>query len=203
LKLNNTVYGFKLIVIWEIKSKVVVAAKVVKISEHEAKHMMDLVESAKENIAGHKISLLLIDAGFIGGASLFKLKHKLKIDFIIRARKNMHAAIDARSLAYVPGCFSGQSKKYSCIGVENLFSYSQYNYEVALKNIYKTDFKAFNLNAVVVTRYKNKKLPKGKETVFLTSLEVKNPCSIVDFYDERSLIENKLFRKLKQGLQYN
>jgi hypothetical protein len=199
IETDKTIYGFKLIVIWEIKSKVVVAAKVVKISEHESKHMLNLTESAKENIAGHKISLLLIDAGFIGGANLFKLKNRLKIDFIVRARKNMHAAVDARSLAFIPGCFKGQSRKYACIGIENLSSYSQYNTSKALKNIYKTDFKSFNLNAVIITRYKDKKLAKGKETVFLTSLDVKDPLVIADFYDDRSEIENRLFRELKQG----
>jgi hypothetical protein len=41
--------------------------KVVKIAEHESKHMTCLVKSAKENIAGSKIELLLIDAGFVNG----------------------------------------------------------------------------------------------------------------------------------------
>ena len=199
IETEKTVYGFKLIVIWEIKSKVVVAAKVTKISEHESRHMLNLAESAKENIAGHKMSLLLIDAGFIGGVSLFQLKNKLKVDFIVRARKNMHAAIDARSLALIPGCSMGQSEQYACIGVENLSSYFQYNTFKALKNIYKTDFKSFNLNAVIITRYKDKKIPEGKETVFLTSLDVKDPLAVADFYDKRSEIENRLFRELKQG----
>ena len=111
----------------------------------------------------------------------------------------MHLSIDARSLAQTSGCFKGQSRQYSCIGIENLSSYSQYNTYGALKNIYKTDFKSFNLNAVVVTRYKDRKLAKGKETVFLTSLDVKDPLRVADFYDKRSEIENRLFRELRQG----
>ena len=154
---------------------------------------------ARQNIGENKISLLLIDAGFVDGVFLFKLKHKLKTDFIVRARKNMHVAMDARSLAQTPGCFKGRGKDYTCIGIENLSSYSQYNTSDALKNIYKTDFKSFNLNAVVVTAYKNKAVTKGRETVFLTSLDVKNPCTVADYYDNRSLIENCLFRELKQG----
>jgi hypothetical protein len=198
-EVKKTTYGFKLIVIWEIKSRVVVAAKVVKISEHESKHMTYLVKNAKENIACQKMSLLLIDAGFISGNSLFELKNKLKIDFIVRAKKNMHVAMDARSLTKTLGCFEGASKDYCCFGIENLSSYYQYNTIDALKNIYKTDFKSFNLNAVVVTKYKGKVVTKGRETVFLTSLDVKNPCDVVDYYDDRSLIENRLFRELKQG----
>ncbi|MCL4416210.1 MAG: transposase [Actinobacteria bacterium] len=199
IEVQKTTYGFKLIVIWEIKSKVIVAAKVVKISEHESKHALSLVETARQNIGENKISLLLIDAGFVDGVFLFKLKHKIKTDFIVRARKNMHVSIDARELAQTPGCFKGKSKDYICIGIENLSSYLQYNYVEALRNIYKKDFKSFNLNAVVVTEYKDRKIPKGREAVFLTSLDVKNPCSVVDYYDERSLIENCLFRELKQG----
>ncbi|MCX6383038.1 MAG: transposase [Actinobacteria bacterium] len=199
IEVEKTTYGFKLIVIWEIKSRVVVAAKVVKTQEHESKHALSLIEMARQNLGESKISLLLIDAGFVDGVFLFKLKHKLKIDFIVRARKNMHVSIDARSLAQTSGCFKGASKEYSCIGIENLSSYSQYNCVEALKNIYKKDFKSFNLNAVVVTGYKDKVVTKGRETVFLTSLDVKNPCAVVDYYDDRSLIENRLFRELKQG----
>jgi hypothetical protein len=199
IEVKKTTYGFKLIVIWEIKSRIVVAAKVVKIQEHESEHMVSLVKSAKEILSGSKISLLLIDAGFVNGKALFELKNKLKTDFIVRARKNMHVSMDARQLSKTQGCFKGDSKEYSCIGIENLSSYSQYNTPDALKNIYKAGFKAFNLNAVVVVRYKNRLIPKDSQVVFLTSLEVKNPCYVIDHYDARSLIENCLFRELKQG----
>ena len=199
IETEKTTYGFKLIVIWEIKSRVIVAAKVTKISEHESKHALSLVDAARQNLAESKISLLLIDAGFVDGKTLFKLKKIFKTDFIVRARKNMHVSIDARSLAQTSGCSKDQSRQYSCIGIENLSSYSQYNTYGALKNIYKTDFKSFNLNAVVVTRYKDRKITKGEETVFLTSLDVKDPLRVADFYDKRSEIENRLFRELKQG----
>ena len=196
---EKTTYGFKLIVIWEIKSRVVVAAKVVKTQEHESKHALGVVEMARQNLGENKIELLLIDAGFIDGVFLFKLKHKLKTDFIVRARKNMNVSLDARQLAQMPGCFKGKGKDYTCIGIENLSSYCQYNHVEALRNICKKDFKSFNLNAVIVTEYKKRKIASKKQTVFLTSLDVKNPCIVVEHYDNRSLIENRLFRELKQG----
>lgn len=39
----------------------------------------------------------------------------------------------------------------------------------------------------------------GQEKVFLTSLPIDDPLTIYDAYDLRSLIENCLFRELKQG----
>jgi hypothetical protein len=57
----------------------------------------------------------------------------------------MHVSLDARSLAKTPGCFKKESKEYSCTGIENLSSYSQYNTGDALKNIYKAGFKALKL----------------------------------------------------------
>ena len=39
----------------------------------------------------------------------------------------------------------------------------------------------------------------GKEPVFVTSLPVNDPMWVLDTYDLRSLIENCLFRELKQG----
>ncbi len=42
-------------------------------------------------------------------------------------------------------------------------------------------------------------LGNHKAKVFLTSLPVDEPLTVIDLYDLRSLIENTLFRELKQG----
>jgi len=50
------IYGYKLIVIWEKISRVIIAAKVVKIADHESKHTLALLSQAKRNIGKRKIT---------------------------------------------------------------------------------------------------------------------------------------------------
>ncbi len=102
VKTEEIIYGFKLIVIWEKNSHVVVAAKVVKIADHESKHTLQLISQAKRNIGAKNISLLLIDNGFMDGKTLWHIKYKMGIDFIVRIRTNMTLASDARSFRQSP-----------------------------------------------------------------------------------------------------
>jgi hypothetical protein len=51
----------------------------------------------------------------------------------------------------------------------------------------------------LIQSYNGEAAEAGKEKVFLTSLPVHDPLAIFDYYDLRSLIENGLFRELKQG----
>ena len=94
-----------LIVIWEKTSRVIVAAKVVKIADHESKYTLALLCQAKRNIGEAKIKLLLIDNGFMDGKTLWEIKYKHRIDFIVRIRTNMSLASDARSFDKLALCF--------------------------------------------------------------------------------------------------
>ena len=51
----------------------------------------------------------------------------------------------------------------------------------------------------MVTKWDGKVYDPGHEKVFATSLDVSDPIKIIDNYCLRSLIENTLFRELKQG----
>jgi len=197
-------YGFKLIMIQEVKSRVVVAATVVKIQEHESKYTLQLLKQAKKNLGGGKIKLLLIDNAFMDGVTLWKIKHKLKIDFITRARTNMDVSKDARSFRNWQEGIKREVKrtkkgKIAVYGVESLLSYAQYGTEEHKKKKYKKDEWGNPLNAVVVTCWKGEEYGKGKEPVFITSLPVDKPLQIIDKYGLRFLIENIGFRELKQG----
>jgi hypothetical protein len=53
------------------------------------------------------------------------------------------------------------------------------------------------LKAVVVQQWRNE-IPTGEARVYLTNLSVADPWPVVDAYDDRSWIENGLFRHSKQ-----
>ena len=201
IETEELVYGFKLIVIWEKDSHIIVAAKVVKIADHESKHTLGLLSQAKRNIGATKISLLLIDNGFMDGKTLWEIKYKMKIDFIVRIRTNMSLASDARGFRNSSFATVGEDKDrgLEVLGVPSLTSYDQYGSQGHIKDRYKKSFSPNPINCVMVTCWDRIKYGPGYEKVFATSLDVDSPLKIVDNYCLRSLIENSLFRELKQG----
>jgi len=198
---EELIYGFKLIVIWERNSHIIVAAKVVKIADHESKHTLQLLAHAKRNIGKKNISLLLIDNGFMDGKTLWHIKYKMGIDFIVRIRTNMGLASDARSFRNSSFASVGKDldRGLEVLGVSSLTSYDQYGKEDHVKDRYKKSFSPNKINAVMVTCWDKIKYGPGYEKIFATSLDVGSPLNIVDNYSLRSLIENSLFRELKQG----
>jgi len=84
-------------------------------------------------------------------------------------------------------------------GIRNLTSYAQYGDEEHQQQSNRADFEGTPINAIVVTEFERKVYPTHKAKVFLTSLPVNDPLTVIDLYDLRSLIENTLFRELKQG----
>lgn len=198
---EELIYGFKLIVIWEKTSKVIVAAKVVKIADHESKHTLSLLSQAKRNIGKAKIKLLLIDNGFMDGKTLWEIKYKLGIDFIVRIRTNMQLAGDARSFRDLSFATIGEDKDrgLKVLGIASLTTYDQYGDANHLKNRYKKSFIPNPINCVMVVEWNGKEYGPGYEKVFATSLDISDPLKIIDDCSLRSLIENKVFRELKQG----
>ena len=202
-----TTYGFKLLAIRGVKSRQIVAAKIIKINEDAREYTLKLLEQAIKNIGKDKIKLLLIDRGFIDGIILWKIKHNLGIDFIIPLKTDMRITANARGLrdTEIKGkIYRAARKDISVIGIKGLTSYDQYgDEEHNQKDKFSKDFKGNKINAVMVTEWDGKEYPRGKEKVFLTTLQVNRPLQIIDKYDLRSLIENETFRELKQGWLIN
>jgi hypothetical protein len=200
-KALKTVYGFKLLVIRGAKSGIVVSCKMGKIQESEKNYTLKLIKQAEDNI-GKKIKVLLLDRGFIDGITLWIIKHSFKIDFIIPATTVMEITQDARGLRYSheEGIWREVTEDISAMGIKGLLSYDQYGDEGHnKKNRYSKDFQANPINVVMVTRWNGREYKKGEEKVFLTTLRVDNPISVIKKYRLRSLIENTTFRELKTG----
>jgi len=220
VEVERLVYGFKVLIVYEVRLRLVVAAKVAPINEHESRSMRALVRQAVANLGSGVLRVLLIDCGFLDGADLWWLRYGMRIDFVVPSKANMLITADAQGLCrrldpaagIVQQERSGKPKvgkngqvrqvgQVTVIGVPELRSYDRYGTAEHAKGANRTDFVGNALNAVVVTRWQGEAAVPGEETVFLTSLPVGQPLAVLDLYDLRSLIENTAFRELKQGWQ--
>lgn len=196
------VYGYKLLVLMEARHKIVVAARVVKINEHEKNFTKELVREAQQRTGG-AVKVLLVDRGFIDGVLLWWLWKKMKIRFVIPARSNMEVSQDIRGFrserADGQSVFVEKTKEMKVMGVRGLLSYDQFGEEEHKRRKGRKDFKANPINGVMVLRWDGKDYEEGKEKVFLTNLSVSRPMKVIEQYDLRSEIENQGFRELKQG----
>lgn len=212
------VHGFQVFIVYEVRLRLIVAAKVVPIQERETQHTRALVAQAIANLGPGVLKVLLIDAGFLDGQDLWVLKHQWGIDFVVPAKDDMRVTADARQLSrrdadgdsIFPQERAGTKKvakdgrvrwngQVTLVGVAQLRSYDQYGDADHVKRANRTDFVGNPLNAVVVSGWQGEDYGRGDEKVFLTSLPVEQPLAVLDLYDLRSLIENTAFRELKQG----
>ena len=200
---SKIIHGFKLFILYEVKSRIPIAMDIVPANESDCNYFLHMVKKGIKNVGKERVKLVIADRGFIDGSQMWELKNKLGIDFIIPAKSNMIVWEDAVKLRneYEKNNINvGEWKygKYICkgYGVEGLLSYFEYN-PSGIKNNKTTN--GSPINAVVVTTWKGKPVESGKETVLLTSLPVNEPEKVANGYRQRSLIENCGFRELKQA----
>jgi hypothetical protein len=210
-------YGWKLWAIYELQTGIPLAIKVDTIEKPDNLHILSVLEQAKENVkATSVISSLVVDRAFLDGKSLYAIDQQ-GIEFVIPLKGNMEATQDARALALVRGDWTSiektrevtvthgyGKKKYdekivtTLVGIPGLMSCDWFNPEGSEANTTKKDYEPIPLNAVVVKTWNNETPPMEKQVVFVTNREVKDPFVAFDRYDDRSLIENNLFRETKQ-----
>ena len=88
------------------------------------------------------------------------------------------------------------------VAVPDLLTCDWFNPEGSKANAAKKDYEPIPLNAVVVKRWNNNIPPIEKQVVFITNIDVKDPFITFDRYGDRSLMENKLFREVKQNWHF-
>lgn len=215
-----TVWGFKLFALFVAEVKIPLAIKIVQIQRHDSKFTKALIKIAQQNLAHHgKIVELAVDRGFLDGETLWWLHQTMKIKFFVPAKDGMSVKTDARQIARM----GGENVSYKCrekfvnrgtgnqayqekivtevYGVSELNTYSAYGTAGHKKNRYKKSFTPNSINAIVVTQWENHRYDRDKSKVFLTNMDViEDPFLTFDAYDERSFIENSLFRQTKQTL---
>lgn len=196
------IYGFKLFILYEVRSRIIVSMYIVPANESDHNYFLPMVKQGIHNCGRGRIQVVIADRGFLNGAHLWELKHKLGVDFVIPAKAGMIIREDAISLRerYEKKRFAewaygkGKCQGY---GVDGLLSYFEYNPK-GLKDKSKTN--GSPLNALVVTTWRGKAVSPEKQVVLLTSLPVEeDAASIAKKYRLRTLIENCGFRELKQA----
>jgi len=200
----ETIYGFKLLLVFDVHNRYVAAAKMVPIQQSENPLLLELVAQARKNIGKDVIKLVLVDRGFLDGGRLWTLKHKWGIDFVIPAKTNLIVTNDIRGMRDLPGdanlhrqTWETEKGLIRTIGVGGFRTFDEYH------DPKRKRAKPEPINAVMVTCWDGKDYKPGKEKVFLSSLEISTPRIIIDDYDLRSLIENCANRDLKQGWLIN
>ena len=214
-EIEVTVYGWKLLVMIEVRTKLPLAAKVVPIQDHEATLTRELVSQARANLAPHaRLRRVVFDRGFLDGAELWWLAQQ-NLGFVVPAKANMRVTADAQALAAagtgvvarrVHTVAHGQGKhrwterlETEVVGIAALTTYDQYGPEEHAQHPYRKDFEGYPLNAVVVRKWNNRDDGPGGKVVFLTNDAVAKPLTIFDAYDDRSLIENCCIKESKQA----
>jgi len=204
-------YGFKLVVIYEVHLRLIVAAQVAPINQHDTNFTRDLLQQAIDNVGAGVIRVLLMDMGFLDGEMLWRIKHTYHIDFVVPSKDNMRVTREARSFRerkadgeYLfrderPGDGPKQKGHLCLFGVKEVTAYDQYGDAEHQKRLNRKDFQPNPINVIVVQAWDHHTYRPGEEKVFLTSLPIDQPLAVLDCYDLRSLIENCAFRELKQG----
>ena len=209
-------YGWKIWAIYELQTGIPLAIKIDTIEKADNLHILAVLEQAKENVRETSvIRSLVVDRAFLDGKNLYAIDQQ-GIEFVIPLKSNMGATKDARALALAQeGVCIEKSREVTVthgygknkfeekvvttlVGVPWLMSCDWFNPEGSEAHTTKKDYEPIPLNAVVVKSWDNQTPPVDKQVVLVTNGEVKDPFVAFDRYDDRSLIENNLFRETKQ-----
>jgi len=214
-EIEVTVYGFKLIILIDARTKIPLAGKVVPIHEHEVLSMRALVTQARTNLAGYtRLHKVVFDKGFLDGVDLWWLQQH-GILFVVPAKENMAVTVDAQAQAVagegvtigrrVHTVRHGQGRaawterlETEVVGITGLTTYDQYGTPEHGRHHNRRDFQPNTINAVVVRQWNGHEYGPAGKTVFLTNVPVDKPLQPFDDYDDRSLIENCYIKESKQ-----
>ena len=224
-KIEVTVWGWKIWLLWEPTSKMPLALAIDGINESDNKNAYPVLEQARKNIEGHAIiRSLALDRGFLDGKLLSKID-KDGILIYIPAKSNMNITQDAREIARraaaaaangktLDGCtYKERTRKVRHGAGKNATTEEQTTIVVGIRDLpcdwwgeegatSKANSKTFQpklLNATVVLRWDGAPKEAEKEVVLLTTDSAVCPFVAFDKYDDRSLIENTCNREAKEA----
>lgn len=214
-KILVTVFGFKIWTLWDSNSRLPIAIRFATIEVNDTQYAHEVIQQAVTNLSGHaKIISIAMDRGFTDGQLLWWLHRQMNIIFYIPAKTNMNVYKDALSLVNTGikqtrekqrTLGAGKNKKtvtdrWEVVGIENLTTAGFYGPLGSGSHENRKDFVPNPINAVVVLHdpYLQNN-PHSDTLVILTNGSVQKPLIAYDCYDERSEMENALFREAKQA----
>lgn len=205
------IFGWKLIAIIDARTRIPLAIQIVQIQAYEGEWMVPLVERAQANLGDHaRIVKVVADRIYLDGEDLWELDQmgllftviakdgmKVKADALAQAAQVPSDQVARRSRTVRRGHGQNQTveeRVTRLVGIEGLTSYGLYGPEEQTKHYRRQDYQANSINAVVVLEWDGK---EKNNHVYLTNGPVEDPFEAFDAYDDRSLIENSLFREGK------
>ena len=204
------VYGWKVLVLIDVHTRLPLSMKVVKIQEYEGRWLVPLLAQAQANLGqrGH-ISTIVIDRGYVDGQDLWQV-HQQAVIFVVIGKTNMAVTQDAQALAkgervrvrervvrHGHGKLAREERlRTELVGIEGLTTYDSYGEPEQTRHAHRRDYEGQPINAVVVRRWDNR-VPATDGTVYLTNGPVSDPFVVFDSYDWRSVIENGIFKEGK------
>lgn len=203
-------YGWKVLVLIDVHTRLPLAMKVVQIQEYEGRWLVPLLEQAQRNLGtrGH-ISTIVIDRGYLDGEDLWQVQQQGVI-FVVVSKANMTVTQDAQALAkrerlhvrervvrHGHGKTATEERlRTELVGIEGLTTYDSYGEPEQTQYAHRREYEGQPINAVVVRRWNNR-APATDGTVYLTNGPVSDPFVVFDTYDWRSVIENGIFKEGK------
>jgi len=181
--------GFKLVTLNRVvKGQLLVeAVRLIPINQNEIEVSDELIEEILAERGEGAIGLLLIDRGFLDGGRLRRWKER-GIYTLVPLKQNMAMLKDMEGLVKISGGVKAERGKDLCVwGYADLETLDSYGGK---------------LNGLLVTRFRGRELREGQRWGFATTMPVNTVGQVLrayDLYDERSLVENKEYRELKQG----
>ncbi len=213
-KVMERVFGFKIWVVWEPVSGLPLALRFTTIETADVILAREVVAQAQDNLGEHAtLASIAFDRGFTDGTFWWWL-HQQGIQFFVPAKSNMAVYRDAlacvasgirQSRQKTRKVGHGKNRKsvvdrWEAIGIEGLTSAGFYGELGSGSHEHANSFVANPINAVVVAddpyRQNN---PNVATMVILTNAPVAKPLTAYDRYDQRSNMENGLFREAKQA----
>lgn len=209
-----TVYGWKLIVLIDARTKLPLAAKVVPIQGHETLLLRALVTQARTTLAGdarrHKV---VFDTGVWDGTDLWWLDQR-GITVVVPAQAKMAGTAEAQAQAAAgEGITAGRRAhtvrhghgktawtarlETEVVGRTGWTTDDQYGPPEPARHANRRDFQAHPMNAGVVRQWQSQDDGPGGKTGFLTNAAVQRPLQPFDDDDDRRLMENRCIKAAK------
>jgi hypothetical protein len=171
-------YGWKVLVLIDVPTRLPLAMKVVPIQEYEGRWLVPLLAQAQRNLGQRgQIESLVIDRGYLDGQDLWQVQQQ-GILFVVRSKAGMSVTADAQALAkgerakvreevihHGHGKEATQERlRTELVGIQALTSYDAYGEAEQTKAAHRRDYQGQAINAVVVRRWNNR-VPKGEGSV--------------------------------------
>ncbi len=171
----------------------VVAYRKIPIRQHELTVAAELVAEGLGLLGENAPGVILVDRGFISGP-LFAAWKGQGLDVVVPLKRNMNLFEDMQGLAKLDKGLEVRLKDKK--GRPTVLK--------AFSDLPSLDSYPGKLSGLLVTQYQGQSREPAEQWGFLTTLEIrtrKQALTVYRNYDDRSLIENKGYRELKQGFE--